>query len=147
MFHRLQGLLLNSAHRRATLEVQSLLHQRRTSTASHQALGGGARAGLMASTTPSSAPCEPPSGFDYAVFCTLQAAIRQQAPASCRAAALGPHWFRQHHVLHCAGHHLAISFGRLLEAAPTTWPLPSLQPDPSHRLVRAQAKQLSAFRL
>jgi hypothetical protein len=36
MLHGLQGLLLHSGHQRTTLDAQSLLHRRRTPTASHQ---------------------------------------------------------------------------------------------------------------
>ena len=40
MLHGLQGLLLYSAHRRTTIDARSLLHRRRTSTASHHVLRG-----------------------------------------------------------------------------------------------------------
>jgi hypothetical protein len=40
MLHGLQGLLLQSAHRRTTLDTRSLLHRRRTSTASRHVLWG-----------------------------------------------------------------------------------------------------------
>jgi hypothetical protein len=95
MLHGLQGLLLYSAHRRNTMDTQSLLHRQRTSTASHQALGGGtrgprgARGPGQTSTTPSSAPCRPPPDFEDTIFCTLRAAVRQPAPTGCIAAARG----------------------------------------------------------
>ena len=60
MLHGLQGMLLYSAHRRTTIDARSLLHQRRTSTASHQALGGGARG----------------AGFDNTIVGFLQTATR-----------------------------------------------------------------------
>jgi hypothetical protein len=83
------------------------------------------------STTPSSALYWPPSGSrllpvallrsagrlagsDDNIFCTLRAAVRQSAPAGCRAAARGEaRWLRLHHVLHSAGRHPAAGPGRL----------------------------------
>jgi hypothetical protein len=71
MLHGLQGLLLYSAHRRTKLDARSLLHRQRTSTASHQALGGGTRG----------------AGCDNTIVGTLQTATR----------------LRRHHLLHSTG--------------------------------------------
>jgi hypothetical protein len=96
MLHGLQGLLLHSAHRRTTLDARSLLHRRRTLTASHQALGGGARG----------------AGFDNTIVGTLQTATRLRRhrflhSTSRRSAAgsswLQDCWLRRHHLLHSAG--------------------------------------------
>ena len=109
------------------------------------------------STTPSSALYGPPSGSrlrpvagllfawrlagsDYTIFCTLRAAVRQPAPAGCRAAAPGgspaptpplpalrqpapagcivatrgeARWLRRQHPLHSAGRHPAAGPGRV----------------------------------
>ncbi len=104
--------------------------------------------GLLAPTTPSSALYGPPSGCrllpvagvrrgglagsDYNIFCTLLAAVRQLAPAGCRAAALWGFLLRRHHVLSSASSCPAISFGWLLEGAPPTAlyaPPPALKSD------------------
>ncbi len=115
MLHWLQGLLLHSAHRRTTLDARSLLHRRRTSTASHQALGEGVRGAGFDNTIVGTlqtatqlrrhylvhcAGSSPAAGsgwlqgccvrglasLDYTIFCTLR---RKQAPAGCWAAARG----------------------------------------------------------
>jgi hypothetical protein len=74
MLHGLQGPLLHSAHRRTTLDARSLLHRRRTSTASHQALGGGARG----------------AGFDHTIVGSLQTATRLQQHHLLHSAGLSP---------------------------------------------------------
>jgi len=73
----------------------------------------GARGGL-ASTTPSSASCRPPPDFDDTILCTLRAAVRQPAPAGCRAAVrLEACWLRLHHLLHATGRSPAAGSCRL----------------------------------
>jgi hypothetical protein len=105
--------------------------------------GCGARGGSLAPTTPSSALCGPPSGSrprpgaglrrvgrlagsDDNILCTLRAAIRQPAPAGCRAAARGEaRWLRLHHLLHSAGRRPAAGFGRLPSCSALGVPAPT----------------------
>ena len=117
-FKQVQGLLLSgySAHRRTTIDARSLLHRRRTSTASHQALGGGARG----------------AGFDgFLQTATrlrrhhpLHSTGRRPAAGSDRlhcCGARGARQLRHHHPLHsslAAGLQGCFSLGGLL--APTT---------------------------
>ena len=75
--------------------------------------GCGARGGSLA-------------GSDYTIFCTLRAAIRQPAPAGCRAAARGEaRWLRLHHLLHSAGRRPAAGFGRLPSCSALGVPAPT----------------------
>jgi hypothetical protein len=123
-----------------------------------------ARGGSLAPTTTSSALYGPQSGnrllpvaglrragrlagSDYTIFCTLRAAIRQPAPAGCRAAARGEaRWLRRQHPLHSAGRHPAAGPGRVQgcgawggSLAPTT-PSSALCGPPSGSRLRPVAK-------
>jgi hypothetical protein len=73
----LHGLLLHSAHRRTELDALSLLHRQRTSTASHLALGGGARGAGFDNTIVGT--CRPPSGCNDTIFCTSYVLCRLQS--------------------------------------------------------------------
>ena len=102
-----------------------------------------ARGGSLAPTTTSSALYGPQSGnrllpvaglrragrlagSDYTILCTLRAAIRQPAPAGCRAAARGEaRWLRLHHLLHSAGRRPAAGFGRLPSCSALGVPAPT----------------------
>jgi hypothetical protein len=78
-------VLLHSAHRRTTLAARSRLHRRRTWTASHQALGGGAQG----------------PGFDNTIVGTLQTAMQTATR------------LRRHHPVHSTRRRPAAGSGRL----------------------------------
>jgi len=137
-------VLLHSAHRRTTLAARSRLHRRRTWTASHQALGGGAQG----------------PGFDNTIVGTLQTAMqtatrlrrhhpvhstrRRPAAGSCRLQdcsawglagfyyaicctlqRMGVRRIRRQHLLHSAGRRPAAGFGRLPSCSTLGVPAPT----------------------
>ena len=66
------------------------------------------------------------AGSDDNILCTLRAAIRQPAPAGCRAAARGEaRWLRLHHLLHSAGRRPAAGPGRLPSCSALGVPAPT----------------------